>query len=63
MRWTERSEIPAASATMRPVQCVASPGGSPQVKAKTRCATASPNGASPAFLVLSRNSPSMPASA
>ena len=42
MRCTARSEMPTALAMARPVQWVASPGGSEQVSARTR-ATASPS--------------------
>ena len=36
IRCTERSETPATLAIIRPVQCVASPGGSPRVNPTTR---------------------------
>ena len=41
IRCTVRKESPVALAIIRPVQWVASPGGSPQVSATTRCTTAS----------------------
>ena len=37
IRCTERSEMPLALAIARPIQCVASPGGSAQVRVTTRC--------------------------
>ena len=63
MRCTERSEMPAALAIARPVQCVVPGGGSPQLSATTRAAVSAGIGALPGFRVLSRNSPSGPASA
>ena len=36
MRWTERSDMPAALASIRPVQWVASPGGGPSARSTTR---------------------------
>ena len=41
IRCTVRKDSPVALAIIRPVQCVASPGGSPQVSATTRCTIAS----------------------
>ena len=63
IRWTVRKDRPATLAIIRPVQCVASPGGSPQVSATTRRTVASGVGGLPGFLVLSCTSPSTPASA
>jgi hypothetical protein len=63
MRCTARNETPAASAIIRPVQWVASPGGSAQVSATTCCTLALSSDALPGFLVLSRSRPSTPASA
>ena len=63
MRWTVRSESPAALAMARPVQWVASPGGLAQVIATT-CATVSAAiGALPGLRVLSRSRPPTPSSA
>ena len=63
IRCTVRKDRPVTLAIIRPVQCVASPGGSPQVSATTRRTVASGVGGLPGFLVLSRTSPSTPASA
>jgi hypothetical protein len=63
MRCTERKEIPAVFAIARPVQWVASPDGSAQVRVTTRRTTASPTGAFPGLRVASRSNPSTPASA
>ena len=63
IRCTVRKESPVASAIARPVQWVASPGGAPQVSATTRRTLSSGVGALPGLRVLSRNSPSTPASA
>ena len=63
MRCTVRRDRRLAFAIARPVQCVAAPGGSLQVKATTRRTTASGVGALPGFLVLSRSNPSTPSSA
>ena len=60
MRCTERSEMPLAAAMVRPVQCVASPGGSIRVGSTTRSITAGGNGGSPGFRVLSRSKPATP---
>lgn len=54
--------IPTDSAIVRPVQCVASPGGSRQVITSTRGTASSPEGILPGLRVLWRKSPSMPAS-
>ena len=51
-----------AAAIARPVQCVVSPGGSPRVSSTTRSTTAGGKGGRPGFRVLSRSSPSTPAS-
>ena len=63
IRCTVRKDSPVALAIIRPVQWVASPGGSAQVSATTRCTTASGVRALPGFLVWSRKSLSTPASA
>ena len=63
MRCTERSEMPAALAIARPVQCVASCGGSPQVSATTRATVSAAIGGLPGLRVLSRSRPSTPSSA
>ena len=63
IRCTVRKDRPVTLAISRPVQWVASPGGSPQASATTRRTTASGVGGLPGFLVLSRTSPSTPASA
>lgn len=52
--------IPAAAAIARPVQCVASPGGSSRVRSTTRSTVASGNGGVPGGRVLSRSRPSTP---
>jgi SOS-response transcriptional repressor LexA len=48
IRCTERSEMPAAAAMARPVQCVASPGGLAQVSATTRVTVSAGIGRVPA---------------
>ena len=63
IRCTVRNDSPVALAIARPVQWVASPGGSAQVSATTCRTSSSPGGGLPGFLVLSRSSPSTPASA
>ena len=60
MRCTERSEMPLAAAIARPVQWVASPGGSASVSSTTRSTAAAGNGGSPGLRVLSRSSPATP---
>ena len=55
--------MPAACAIMSAVQCVVSPGGSSNVRATTRSATAGPSGGMREGRVLSRNSPSKPSAA
>src|SRR5215472_999666 len=60
MRCTERSEIPLAAAIARPVQCVASPGGSARVSSTTRSITVGGNGGRPGLRVLSRSRPATP---
>ena len=47
IRWTERNEMPATAAIARPVQRVASPGGSPSVRSTTRSTTALGSGVLP----------------
>ena len=49
-----------AAAIARPVQCVASPGGSANVSATTRSISAGGNGGKPGFRVFSRNRPATP---
>src|SRR3954464_7488006 len=44
MRCTERRLPPAALASIRPVQWVASPGGGPSVRSTTRCTTVAGSG-------------------
>jgi hypothetical protein len=46
--------------SMRPVQCVVSPGGVPIVRSTTRLTVSAGSGALPGFRVLSRSSPSTP---
>jgi hypothetical protein len=60
MRWTDRKLTPAAFASARPVQWVASPGGGPSAKSTTRCAVSGGSGGLPGLRVLSRASPSTP---
>ena len=60
MRCTERRLTPAAFASIRPVQWVASPGGRPSVRSTTRCTTVAGSGCLPGLRVLSRVSPSTP---
>src|SRR3954469_14798412 len=60
MRCTERRLTPAAFASIRPVQWVASPGGGPSVRSTTRCTTETGSGCLPGLRVLSRVSPSTP---
>ena len=55
--------MPTAAAIARPVQCVASPGGSEQVSATTRSTVSRGRGALPETRDFSRNSPSAPNSA
>jgi hypothetical protein len=57
---TEPRLIPLASAMARPVQCVASPGGSPWVSSTTRSTLAAGKGGVPGGRVRSRRSPSTP---
>src|SRR6202035_3397383 len=63
MRWTVRSDRPTALAMARPVQWVASPNGLPWVSASTLAIVAVGTGFLPGGRVLSRSSPSTPASA
>lgn len=64
MRCTELTLMPAASAILAPVQCVASRGGgSFSVSATTRSTTARSSDGVPGGRVLSRSSPSTPSSA
>jgi hypothetical protein len=60
IRCTERSDTPVAAAIARPVQCVASPGDSVNVKATTRSTSAGGNGGKPGFRIFSRNRPATP---
>ena len=55
--------IPTARATARPVQCVASPGGSAHGSARIFATLSADSGALPGLRVLSRSRPSTPASA
>ena len=57
MRCTEPTEIPLALAIARPVQWVASCGGSVQVSATTRAVVSAAIGALPGLRVLSRSKP------
>ena len=52
--------MPAAFANIRPVQCVASPGGGPSARSITCCTVSVGSGGLPGLRVLSRNSPSTP---
>ena len=58
MRCTDRKLTPAAFASIRPVQWLASPGGAESAKSTTRCTVAA--GSGPGLRVLSRVSPSTP---
>lgn len=60
IRCTERRLTPAAFASIRPVQWVASPGGGPSVSSTTLSTVAVASGCLPGLRVLSRVSPSMP---
>src|SRR6516225_6708650 len=62
-RCTARRLTPTALAMARPVQCVAWPGGSEQVRSITLAMILAENGARPGLRVLSRNRPSTPCSA
>src|SRR6266542_6215901 len=62
MRCTDRKLTPAAFASIRPVQCVASPGGGPVTRPKTSCTVSAGSGALPGLRVLSRSKPSTPSS-
>ena len=53
---------PLLGSIVRLVQCVVSPGGSASVRSTSAATAASDTGALPGFLVLSRKSPSTPAS-
>ena len=55
--------MPAALAIIRPVQWVASPGGSSRVSSTTRSTIAGGSGGVPGFLVLSRSRPATPSCA
>jgi hypothetical protein len=57
MRHTEPGEMPIALAIARPVQWVASCGGSVQVSATTRAVVSAAIGALPGLRVLSRSKP------
>src|SRR3954465_15640143 len=63
MRCTDRREMPTAFAIMRPVQCVASPGGSLWVSSTTRSIVAAGGGGRPGLRVLSRRRPARPSRA
>src|SRR3954466_990331 len=60
MRCTDRREMPTAFAIMRPVQCVASPGGSLWVSSTTRSIVAAGRGGGPGLRGPSRGSPARP---
>src|SRR6266480_4897648 len=60
MRCTDRKLTPAAFASIRPVQWVASPGGIPSARSTTRCTVATGSGFLPGLRVLSRISPATP---
>jgi hypothetical protein len=60
IRCTERRLTPAAFASIRPVQWVASPGGGPSVSSTTLSTVAVGSGCLPGLRVWSRVSPSMP---
>src|SRR5206468_6757565 len=60
MRCTERKLTPAAFASIRPVQWVASPVGGPSARSTTRCTVAAGSGFLPGLRVLSRVSPAIP---
>ena len=47
VRWTERNETPATTAIAQLIQWVASPGGSPSVRATTRSTKPGGQGGSP----------------
>src|SRR5260221_9398543 len=55
-----RKLTPAAFASIRPVQWVASPGGGPSARSTTRCTVSGGSGGLPGLRVLSRASPSTP---
>ena len=59
-RCTERRLTPAALASIRPVQWVASPGGGPSVSSTTLCTVVVGSGCLPGLRVLSRVSPATP---
>src|SRR5271157_3204161 len=56
-RCTARRLTPTALAMARPVQCVAWPGGSEQLRSKTLATTLAESGARPGLRVLSRSRP------
>src|SRR5262245_8532430 len=60
MRCTDRKLIPTAVASIRPVQCVASPGGGPVTRSMTFWTVAAGSGGLPGLRVLSRSNPSTP---
>src|SRR5262245_44399432 len=60
MRCTDRKLTPATFASIRPVQCVASPGGGPVTRSMTSCTVSAGSGALPGLRVLSRSKPSTP---
>src|SRR6266496_2959569 len=59
-RCTDRKLTPAAFASVRPVQCVASPGGGPVTRSMTSCTVSAGSGTLPGLRVLSRSKPSTP---
>ena len=59
-RCTERRLTPAALASIRPVQWVASPGGGPSVSSTTLCTVVVGSNCLPGLRVLSRVSPATP---
>src|SRR5215472_7214905 len=60
MRCTDRKLIPTALASIRPVQCVASPGGGPVTRSMTFWTVAAGSGGLTGLRVLSRSNPSTP---
>jgi hypothetical protein len=57
---TDRKLTPAAFASIRPVQWVASPGGGPVTRSMTSCTVSAGSGGLPGLRVLSRSNPSTP---
>src|SRR5437660_9538193 len=60
MRCTDRKLTPAAFASIRPVQCVASAGDGPVTRSITFWTVAAGSGSLPGLRVLSRSNPSTP---